>query len=390
MTTPVYLDNHATTKVDPRVLAAMLPWFGEEYGNASSRQHAFGWRAEAAVELARGRVARLIGAESREVIFTSGATESINLAIKGIVQAGTSRGNHVVTSAVEHPAVLDTCRALERQGVEVTVLPVDRHGRVAPEDVTRAITPRTVLVSIMTANNEVGTLEPVAAIGSLCAERGVPFHSDAAQAVGRVPVDVRTMNVTALSFSAHKMYGPKGVGALYLRSTRPPVPLVPQMDGGGHERGLRSGTLNVPGIVGFGEAASIALAEQQGEADRIRGLRDRLEAGLAAALPDITVNGDPSGRLPHNASITFVGARADRIMMEMKDVAVSAGSACGSADAGPSHVLKALGLAPAAAASTLRFGLGRFTTEEEIDYTIRRVVETVAAIRARMPKLEPA
>ena len=390
MTTPVYLDNHATTKVDPRVLAAMLPWFGEEFGNASSRQHAFGWRAEAAVELARGRVARLIGAESREVIFTSGATESINLAIKGVVQAGASRGNHVVTSAVEHSAVLDTCRALERLGLQVTVLPVDRHGRVAPEDVTRAITPRTVLVSIMTANNEVGTLEPVAAIGSLCAERGVPFHSDAAQAVGRVPVDVRTMNVTALSFSAHKMYGPKGVGALYLRSTRPPVPLVPQMDGGGHERGLRSGTLNVPGIVGFGEAASIALAEQQGEADRIRGLRDRLEAGLAAALPDITVNGDPSGRLPHNASITFVGARADRIMMEMKDVAVSAGSACGSADAGPSHVLKALGLAPDAAASTLRFGLGRFTTEEEIDYTIRRVVETVAAIRARMPKLEPA
>jgi len=368
----------------------MLPWFGEEYGNAASRQHAFGWRAEAAVELARGRVARLIGADPGEVIFTSGATESINLALKGIVQAGSVSGSHVITSAIEHRAVLDTCRALERSGVHVTVLPVDRHGLVAPEHVMDAITPRTVLVSIMTANNEVGTLEPVAAIGSLCAERGIAFHSDAAQAVGRVPVDVRVLNVTALSFCAHKMYGPKGVGVLYLRSSRPPGSLVSQIDGGGHERGLRSGTLNVPGIVGFGEAASLAGAELQDEMERIRALRDRLEAGIASALADITVNGHPVQRLPHNASIAFGGVMADRLMMEMKDIAVSAGSACGSAQAGSSHVLRALGLPAQTASSTLRFGLGRFTTGEEIDYTIRRVVETVAAIRARTPTFEPA
>jgi cysteine desulfurase len=387
MQTPVYLDNHATTQVDPRVVKAMLPWFTEEYGNPASRQHAFGWRAEAAVDHARAQVARLIGADPREIVFTSGATESINLALKGIVLAA---GGHVVTSAVEHRAVLDTCRSLEAAGAGVTIVPVDGHGLVDPDAVAGAMTPRTVLVSIMSANNEVGTIEPVDEIGRLCAARGISFHVDAAQSLGRVPVDVQSMLPTAMTGSAHKMHGPKGVGFLYLRSTRPRTAFLPQIDGGGHERGRRSGTLNVPGIVGLGEAASLAAAGLESERSSIAALRDRLVAGITGALPGVHVNGHPVHRLPNNASLTFDGVRADRLMMDMKDLAVSAGSACSSAEPGPSHVLLALGLARPAAESTLRFGLSRFTTADEIDYAIRRVVETVTGIRSRTPKLQTA
>jgi cysteine desulfurase len=387
MQTPVYLDNHATTQVDPRVVKAMLPWFTEEYGNPASRQHAFGWRAEAAVDHARAQVARLIGADRREIVFTSGATESINLALKGIVLPA---GGHVVTSAVEHRAVLDTCRSLEAAGVTVTIVPVDGHGLVDPQAVAAALTPRTVLVSIMSANNEVGTLEPVDEIGRLCAARGICFHVDAAQSLGRVPVDVQSMLPTAMTGSAHKMHGPKGVGFLYLRSTRPRMAFLSQIDGGGHESGRRSGTLNVPGIVGLGEAASLAAEGMENERSSTAALRDRLVTGITGALRGVHVNGHPVHRLPNNASMTFDGVRADRLMMDMKDLAVSAGSACSSAEPGPSHVLLALGLERHAAESTLRFGLSRFTTADEIEYAIRRVVETVAGIRSRTPKLQTA
>lgn len=389
MQTPVYLDNHATTRVDPRVLQVMLPWFTESYGNPASRQHAYGWQAEAAVEHARAQVARLIGAEPREIVFTSGATESVNLALKGMVFAA-GPGSHVVTCAVEHRAVLDTCRSLEAAGATVTVVPVDRNGQVDPDAIAAALTPRTVMVSIMSANNEVGTIQPVEEIGRICRERGVAFHVDAAQSLGRVPVDVASLPVTALTGSAHKMYGPKGTGFLFLRSTQPRTPIIPLLDGGGHEHGRRSGTLNVPGIVGLGEAAALAAAGLQEERSRTSQLRDRLVAGITGALPGVHGNGHPVQRLPNNASLTFDGVRADRLMMEMKDLAVSAGSACSSAEPGPSHVLLAMGLARPAAEGTLRFGLGRFTTAEEIEFAIQRVVETVAGIRSRMTKLQPA
>jgi cysteine desulfurase len=390
MQTPVYLDNHASTKVDPRVLHAMLPWFTENYGNPASRQHAFGWKAEAAVETARGRVARLIGAEPKEVIFTSGATESINLAIKGSVYAGGVAGSHIIISAIEHRAVLDTCRALEREGAKLTVLPVDHEGLVDPASVAAAITGQTVLVSIMAANNEIGTLQPVEEIAGICAARGIPFHTDAAQMAGHLPVDVAGTGVVMLSGSAHKMNGPKGAGYLCIRGRNSAVSLVPQIDGGGHERGLRSGTLDVPAIVGLGEAAELALREMEEENVRIAMLRDRLVEGICSTLPGVTMNGHATRRLPNNASLTFSGTPADRIMMAMKDVAVSAGSACSSAEPGPSHVLLALGMSREDAQSTLRFGLGRFTTEAEIVYTIGRVVEAVATVRRRHEHLEHA
>ncbi len=388
MHAPVYLDNHATTRVDPRVLDAMLPWFSEEYGNAASRQHVFGMRAEAAVEHARAEVARLIGAAPGEIIFTSGATESINLALKGLAPALRGRGGHVLTSAVEHRAVLDTCRSLEREGLRITVLPVDRFGCVAPESVADAIGPDTILVSIMTANNEIGTLEPVAEIAGICARRGVAFHTDAAQSLGRVPLDVRTIPVTAVSGTAHKMYGPKGAGFLYLRAGA--VSPVPQLDGGGHERGIRSGTLNVPGIVGLGRACALAAEEMTAEARRISALRDRLVEGLTAGLPGVSINGHPLLRLPQNASLTFAGISAATLMMDVKDVAVSTGSACTSAHPGLSHVLQAIGLPREAGLGTIRFGLGRFTTAEEIEYVIERLIEAVGCIRSRAPQLEPA
>lgn len=390
MCAPVYLDNHATTRVDPRVLEAMLPWFAEDYGNPASRAHLFGIKAEAAVENARAGVARLIGASPGEIVFTSGATESVNLAIRGIVQALRSRGDHVITTAVEHRAVLDVCRSLEREGIRVTVLPVDASGRVDPDAVSRAIGSGTLLVSVMTVNNEIGTIQPVGEIARLCAARGVAFHTDAAQAVGRIPVDVASAPVTALSFCAHKMYGPKGVGALYLRSSQPRVPVMPQMHGGGQERGYRPGTLNVPSIVGFGAAAGYATAELPAEMPRIRVLRDRLVEGVTAALPGITVNGTGSDRVPHNASMTVEGVRADRLMRAMTDVAVSSGSACASSEPGPSHVLRAIGLSAEAASSTIRFGLGRFSTEEEIGYAVQRMTETVAQLRTRVAGLQHA
>ncbi len=376
MNVPVYLDNHATTKVDPRVLEAMLPFFSEHYGNAASRQHEFGWYAEAAVEVARSQIADLIGAGDLEIIFTSGATESINLALKGIAEAYASKGNHIITVATEHKAVLDTCRRLEATGCRVTYLPVDRYGCIDPGELAERITDKTILVSVMAANNEIGTLAPMERIGNICASRGVLFHTDATQAAGKIPVDVARWNVDLLSLSGHKMYGPKGIGALVVRAATPRIRLAPQMDGGGHEHGFRSGTLNVPAIVGFGAAAKIAKEELLADADRTRALRDRLVEGLKSQLDDVKVNGHPESRLPNNANITIPGVRADRLMMDMKDVAVSSGSACSSSLPEPSHVLRAIGLSKDDILSSLRLGVGRFTTGEEIEYAARRIAES--------------
>ncbi len=380
---PVYLDNHSTTKVDPRVVEAMLPYFAGEYGNAASRQHEYGWKAEAAVELARKRVAGVIGAASDEIIFTSGATESINLALKGVAGANSDRGRHIVTAATEHRAVLDACRRLERYGFAVTYLHVDRHGLVRMEDVASALTPDTILVSVMTANNEIGTIGPIEEIASVCRKAGVLFHTDATQAVGKIGVDAHRLGVDLLSFSAHKIYGPKGIGALYVRNIQPKIRLEAQIDGGGHEHGIRSGTLNVPGIVGFGKAAELASREYERDGERAARLRDKLVAGILEELADVTVNGHPARRLPHNANLTFAQTRADTLMMEMKDVAVSSGSACSSASPEPSHVLRAIGLRDTDVLGSLRFGLGRFTTEDEIDFAVGRVVETVKRVRSR-------
>jgi len=379
----VYLDNHATTRIDPRVLDAMMPYLQEQYGNAASRSHEPGRMAAAAVDVARGRVANLIGAEPDEIIFTSGATESVNLALKGAAEAVYGRrerpGRHIITVATEHRAVLDTCTHLERAGFRVTVLPVDVHGHVSVEDVAGAIVDDTFLVSVMWANNEIGTIAPMAELAQLCASRGILIHSDATQAVGKIPVDLRKIPVDLLSFSAHKMYGPKGTGALSVRRKSPKLSLVAQIDGGGHERGMRSGTLNVAGIVGFGRAAEISSQEMEQEVRTIRALRDLLVGGIQRSVPSVHVNGHPADRLPHNASLSFPGQRADALIRTMKNVAVATGSACSSALPGPSHVLRAIGLSPALAAGTLRFGLGRFTTTEEIEYTITKVVDAVTA-----------
>ncbi len=386
MRLPVYLDNNATTRVDDRVLQAMLPYFTEKYGNAASRQHGYGWSAEGAVEAARARIASLIGASPAEIVFTSGATESINLAIKGVAESLQEKGDHLVTAVTEHKAVLDTMDNLERHGFRITRLTVDKHGLVDPGDVAKAITGQTILVSIMTANNEIGTIAPMDEIGQICRARGVQFHTDATQAVGKIPVSVQSMHLNLMSFSAHKMYGPKGIGALYIRTSRPALRLVPQMDGGGHEGGLRSGTLNVPAIVGFGSAAQIAMSELSRDAEHTALLRDRLVHALTDELPEVSLNGHPVQRLPNNASLTFEGVDADRLMMDMKDVAVSTGSACSSATPSPSHVLQAIGLKPGAVRSTLRFGLGRFTTDEEISYAVGRVAENVAKERRKAPQ----
>jgi cysteine desulfurase len=385
MKLPIYMDNHATTRVDPRVLDAMMPWLTENYGNAASRSHGFGWAAEQAVETARAQVAKLIGATAREIVFTSGATESNNLAITGAVEAQGGRQS-VITQATEHKAVLDTCAWLEKKGCRVTILPVDVDGRVRIEDLRRAMDEENpLLVTILAANNEIGTLQPVDEIGALCHERGVLFHTDAAQAVGKIPIDVNRSHIDLLSISGHKIYGPKGIGALYVRRNGPRVKLTEQMHGGGHERGMRSGTLNVPGIVGLGAACEIAGTEMEGESTRLASLRDRLQSKLLAGLDRVRVNGAEMHRLPGNLNVTFEGVDSETLMMGMKDVALSSGSACTSAKIEPSHVLRALGLGEEAAHSSIRFGLGRFNTEEEVDYVADRLIDVVKKLREISP-----
>jgi cysteine desulfurase len=382
MKKPIYLDHHATTPTDPRVVEAMAPYWSDDFGNASSSTHAFGWRAEAAVEDARERLARAIGARTpAEIVFTSGTTESDNLALAGVLRAARPDRDHLVTSAIEHPAVLDCARALVREGFSVSELPVDGDGLVDPDAVARAITPRTALVSVMAANGEIGVLQPLDAIGAVCRERGVPFHTDAAQAVGKIPLDVERSGIDLLSMCAHKLYGPKGVGALYLRARRPRIGVAPLVHGGGHERGLRSGTLPVPLCVGFARAVELCLAEQGPESARLTALRERLWQRLQAGIPDARRNGHAQRRLPGNLNASFPGAAADALLVALRDVALSSGSACASARGEPSHVLAALGLPPALARASLRFGLGRGTTEEQIDTAADRVIEEVTSLR---------
>ncbi len=382
---PIYLDNQSTTRVDPHVVEAMLPYFAEQYGNAASRTHSFGWKAEEAVQAAREQIAGLIGAAPKEIVFTSGATESDNLAIKGVAAMYRRQGNHIITCQTEHKAVLDPCKRLQRDGFEVTFLSVDRCGRVSPEQVVQAMSERTILVSIMAANNEIGTLQPIADIGAVCKQRRVLFHCDAAQAAGKIPLDVDRLQVDLLSLSAHKMYGPKGVGALYVRRREPHVRLEPIFDGGGHERGMRSGTLPVPLIVGFGTACRLCQHEMPAEAERLRGLRERLRAGLMDGLSGVTLNGHPIERLPNNLNLSFAGIEGDALLMALKDLAVSSGSACTSAEPEPSYVLRACGVSDELAHSSLRFGLGRFTTEEEVDYAVGEVIRQVNRLRELDP-----
>ncbi|NOK33359.1 IscS subfamily cysteine desulfurase [Corallococcus exercitus] len=436
---PIYMDNHATTPMDPRVLEAMLPYLREDFGNAASRNHAFGWKAEAAVEKARRQVADLIGASEKEIVFTSGATESDNLAIKGVIEFYKSKGDHIITLKTEHKAVLDTCKRLERVrqerldelkllrlgqlaerdvsaeelpelaakfnieadetykkwaelptgGARVTYLDVEKDGRVSLEKLAAAMTPKTVLVSIMFANNEIGVVQPVAEIGKLCREKGVLFHCDAVQGVGKVPFDVEAMHVDLASISAHKMYGPKGVGALYVRR-KPRVRIAPMVDGGGHERGMRSGTLNVASIVGFGAAAEVAKKDLPEEAARLFRLRERLRTGIMEQLDMVTVNGSLEHRMPGSLNISFSYVEGEALMMSIKDVAVSSGSACTSASLEPSYVLRALGVEEDMAHSSIRFGLGRFNTEEEVDFVIRLVVDKVRKLRDMSPLYEMA
>lgn len=386
----IYLDHHSTTPVDPRVLEAMLPWFTERFGNAASRTHSFGWEAEEAVEKARGEVAALVGAEAREIVWTSGATESDNLAIKGALHFHRNRGNHVVSVATEHKAVLDSLKALKRDGLaEVTLLRPDSRGLVSADEVAAAITDRTVLVSVMHANNEIGVVQPVADIGRVCRERGVLFHTDAAQSAGKIAIDVRAMSIDLLSLSAHKGYGPKGVGALYVRSKNPRVRITAQMDGGGHERGMRSGTLNVPGIVGMGTACTIAAREMKSEAARLLALRERLRIALESELDQVQVNGDLDARLPGSLNVSFAHVEGESLMMGLREIAVSSGSACSSATLEPSYVLRAIGVSDELAHSSIRFGIGRFNTEEEIDRAAARVVAEVRRLRALSPFYRP-
>jgi cysteine desulfurase len=383
---PIYLDNHATTPIDPRVLDVMLPYFTEKFGNSASRQHQFGWEAEAGVELARKQIAELINANPKEIIFTSGATESINLALKGIALAYSEKGKHIITTQIEHKAVLDTCKRLEKWGFKVDYVQVDKYGLVDPDEIKKIITKETILVSVMFANNEIGTVEPIEEIGKICAEMNVLFHTDAAQALGKIPIDVQKMNIDLMSMSAHKLYGPKGVGALLIKKKMPKIKIVPIIDGGGHENGLRSGTLNVPGIVGFGKACEIAKNEMKEESERLRKLRDKLQNEIMSKLNDVYLNGHPEKRLPNNLNLSFDGVESEAIMMGMKEIAVSSGSACSSTSIEKSHVLKAIGLNDDLIAGAIRFGLGRFNTEEEIDYAINRVVEVVNNLRNISPR----
>ncbi|WP_317047147.1 IscS subfamily cysteine desulfurase [Taibaiella soli] len=385
---PIYLDNNATTPMDPRVLEAMLPYFTEKFGNAASRSHAFGWAAEEAVDYAREQVAKLINADPKEIIFTSGATEGDNLAIKGVFEMYASKGNHIITCVTEHKAVLDTCKHIEKQGGEVTYLPVQENGLVDLAELEKAITSKTILIAIMYGNNEVGVIQPVREISAIARKHGVLFFTDATQAVGKIPVDVLADGIDLMTFSGHKMYGPKGVGALYVRRKNPRVKVTAQMDGGGHERGMRSGTLNVPGIVGLGKACEICMNEMEEEGKRLSILRDKLQNGLMA-LEEAYVNGSIEHRLPHVANISFKYVEGEGLMMGFnKNIALSSGSACTSASLEPSYVLKALGLGDDLAHSSLRFGLGRFTTEEQIDYTIKAVSETVIKLREMSPLWE--
>lgn len=385
---PIYLDNNATTRTDPRVVEKMLPYFTEKFGNAASRNHSFGWEAEEAVDAARDQIASLLGASGKEIVFTSGSTESNNLAIKGAARMYQKKGNHLITAVTEHKAVIDPCKRLEREGFTVTFLPVDKFGRVSADQVAAAMTDKTILVSLMFANNEIGTLHPVADIGKLCHERGVLFHTDATQAVGKVPVDVQAMNIDLLSLSGHKFYGPKGIGALYVRKQNPRVRLDAILDGGGHERGMRSGTLAVPPIVGLGAACVLAQNEMPQESVRVKGLRDNLEKRITEALRDVYLNGHPTERLPGTSNLSFAYVEGEALMMGIKEIAVSSGSACTSASLEPSYVLKALGVGDELAHSSLRFGIGRFTTQEEIDYTVDAVIKAVNHLRAMSPLFE--
>lgn len=385
---PIYLDNHATTPMDPRVLEAMLPYFTDRFGNAASRNHQFGWEAEAAVETAREQIARLVGATPKEIIFTSGATESDNLAIKGVAEMYKQKGNHIITAVTEHKAVLDTCKRLEKYGYKVTYMPVKADGLVDLDQLKDAITDKTILVTIMAANNEIGVLQPLEEIGKLCRQRGVLFHSDAVQALGKVPLDVNKMNLDLVSLTAHKLYGPKGCGALYVRRKNPRVQISAIIDGGGHERGMRSGTLNVPGIVGFGKACEIAQEEMPEESRRLARLRDRLRDKLAAELDETFINGSMEHRLPGNLNMSFLYVEGESLLMGINDVAVSSGSACTSATLEPSYVLKSLGLGDDVAHSSIRFGIGRFNTEAEIDYVAGRLVEVVSKLRELSPLYE--
>lgn len=385
---PIYMDYHATTPVDPRVFEAMKPYFLDTFGNAASRNHSFGWVAEDAVEKSRKQIADLIGATAKEIVFTSGATESNNLALKGVADMYAERGNHIITAVTEHKAILDTCKHLEKSGVRVTYLPVQANGLVDLEQLKAAITDKTILISIMYANNEIGVVQPIAEIGKIAKEKGILFHTDATQAVGKVPVNVIADNVDLLSISAHKMYGPKGVGALYVRRRNPRVQLTSQMDGGGHERGMRSGTLNVPGIVGLGEACAIAKAEMAEESKRMAYLRDKLKDRLLAALDECYINGTMEHHLPNNLNISFAFVEGESLLMGINDVAVSSGSACTSATLEPSYVLKALGAGDDIAHSSIRFGLGRFNTEEEVDYVAAKVIDVVQKLRELSPLYE--
>ena len=387
--TPIYMDYHATTPVDPRVLDAMLPYFNEKFGTAASRSHIYGWTAEEAVSTSREKVAALIGASNpKEIVFTSGATEADNMAIKGVAEFYKDKGNHIITTVIEHKAILDTCKRLEKEGYEVTYLPVDAEGMVSAESVAKAITDKTILVSVMLANNEVGTVQPIAEIGKITRARGVLLHSDAVQGIGKVPFNVETMNVDLASITAHKMYGPKGIGALYVRRSKPRVRITAQMDGGGHEFGMRSGTLNVPGIVGFGRAAEIMLAEGAEDAKKTLALREHLRNRLVTELDSVNLNGSYEHRLPGNLNVSFSFVEGEAMLMAIKDVCVSSGSACTSASLEPSYVLHAMGIGDDLAHSSIRFGLGRFNTLEEVDYVADLVISKVNKLREMSPLYE--
>jgi len=388
MKLPIYMDYHATTPVDPRVLDVMMPYFTAKFGNAASRNHPFGWEAEEAVEAARKQVADLIGANAKELIFTSGATESNNLAIKGVAEMYREKGNHIITCVTEHKAVVDTCKKLEKQGLRVTYLPVQKDGRINLDELRASITDKTILITIMTANNEIGVIQPIAEIGAIAKEKGILFHTDAVQAVGKVPFDVTALKADLVSISAHKIYGPKGVGALYVRRRNPRVLLAEQISGGGHERGMRSGTLNVTGIVGLGKAAELCRLEMQKDTERLGKLRDRLNEGLHKNLDEIYINGSMEHRLPHNLNISFAYVEGESLLMGINEVAVSSGSACTSASLEPSYVLKALGAGDDLAHSSIRFGLGRWTTEEEVDYVIDKLTKVVRRLREMSPLYE--